>query len=145
MPLWLRIHLQVRERELSSLSPQVNRSLDLGSPEQVRLLRRLRRFWHHGSWAVHVIASHLMLGAVSTAIHEHAGLVGKMFGLTIAGMFHHSECVVSCTSCNLCETWCGCAWKDLHLGQPLYQMVKFKGYCRESRQVAQRVGWRKRS
>jgi hypothetical protein len=48
----------------------------------------------------------------------------KMVGLTIAGMSHHSEYASSCTSCILCETWCGCASKDLLLGQPFRQVVK---------------------
>jgi len=64
-PLWLRIHLQIWKRKLPSLSPEFNSSLNLWRPEEVGLLRGLRRFRHHGSRTVHVVATDLMFGAVA--------------------------------------------------------------------------------
>jgi hypothetical protein len=55
------------------------------------------------------------------------GAMLELVRLTIAGMSHHSGCAFSCTSCILCETWCGCAERDLHLDQPLRQVVKVEG------------------
>lgn len=72
MPLRLRIHLQIGEGKFSSLSPDVDRRLNFWRPEQIGLLRRLRRFWHHGSGTVHVIAPNLMLGAIATMICQCA-------------------------------------------------------------------------
>jgi hypothetical protein len=64
VPLRLWIDAEIRKGELPSLSPEIDRSLNLWRPEQVGLLGRLRRFWHHGSGAVHVVATDLMLRAV---------------------------------------------------------------------------------
>ena len=64
-PLWLGVNSKLWEGELSRLSPEFDRSLNFWCPEQVGLLRRLRRFWHHGSGAVHVITADLVLGAVA--------------------------------------------------------------------------------
>lgn len=64
-PLRLRVDSKLWERELAGLSPEFNGGLDLGCPEQVRLLGRLRRFWNHGSRAIHVVAADLMLCAVA--------------------------------------------------------------------------------
>jgi hypothetical protein len=65
-PLRLRIHPEIRKREFPRLSPVIYRSLDLWRPEQVRLLRGLRRLGHHSSGAIHVIATNLMFRAVPT-------------------------------------------------------------------------------
>jgi hypothetical protein len=43
--------------------------------------------------------------------------------LTIAGMFHHSECASSCTSYNPFGTWYDCALKGLHLVQPFLREI----------------------
>lgn len=64
-PLRLRVYPELWEGELARLSPEVNGGLDLGCPEQVGLLGRLRRFWHHGTGTVHIVAADLMLGAVA--------------------------------------------------------------------------------
>jgi hypothetical protein len=66
MPLWLRIHPKIREWEFSSLSPQFDCSFNLRRPEQVRLLGRLRRFWHHGGRTIHVVATDLVLCTIAT-------------------------------------------------------------------------------
>jgi hypothetical protein len=68
VPLRLRIHAEIRKGELPSLSPEIYRSLNLWRPEQVGLLWRLRRLWHHGSGAVHVVATNLMFRAVPARI-----------------------------------------------------------------------------
>jgi hypothetical protein len=67
-PLRLWVHAKLRERELSRLSPEFDGGLDLGRPEQVGLLGRLRRFRHHGSRAIHVVAADLVLGAVAAGL-----------------------------------------------------------------------------
>ena len=64
-PLRLWVYSELGERELSRLSPEFDGGLDLGRPEQVGLLWRLGRLWHHGSWTVHVVAANLVLGAVA--------------------------------------------------------------------------------
>jgi hypothetical protein len=66
MPLWLRIHPKIREWELPSLSPQFDCGFNLGRPEQVGLLGRLGRFWHHGSRTIHVVATDLVLCTIAT-------------------------------------------------------------------------------
>jgi hypothetical protein len=65
-PFRLWEHSKIREWKISRLSPNFDGSLDLGGPEQIGRLRRLRRFWHHGSRAVHVVAPDLMFGAIAT-------------------------------------------------------------------------------
>jgi hypothetical protein len=64
-PLWLRIHSELGKGKLSRLSPDLDGGLDVGRPEQIGLLRRLRRLWHHGGRAVHIVATDLMLGTVT--------------------------------------------------------------------------------
>lgn len=66
-PLRLRIHSKLRKRELSCLSPQFDGCLDLRSPQQIGLLGRLGRLWHHGSGAVHVVTTNLVFGAITAA------------------------------------------------------------------------------
>jgi hypothetical protein len=66
-PLGLRIHSQFGEGKLSRLAPNLYSRVYLRGPEKIWLLRRLWRFWHGCSRVVHVIATHLMLGAISTA------------------------------------------------------------------------------
>lgn len=73
VPLRLRIHSKIRERKLASLPPEINCGLDLRRPKQIGLLRRLRRFRHHGSRTVHVVAPNLMLSAVLTTGRQYAG------------------------------------------------------------------------
>lgn len=122
-PLWLRIHLQIREGEFSGLSPEFNGSFNLWCPKQVGLLRRLRRFWHHGRRTVHVIATNLMFSAVATSSPLADSLKDELSGLTIAEMSRHSGCASSCKFCILSLTWYGCALRDLHLGQPFRRVV----------------------
>jgi hypothetical protein len=64
-PLWLRVDSKLWEGELSCLSPEFNSGLNLGCPEQVRLLRRLWRFWYDGGRTIHVVAADLMFGAIA--------------------------------------------------------------------------------
>jgi hypothetical protein len=72
-PLGLWVYSKLGERKLSRLSPEFDGGLDLRRPEQVRLLRRLGRFGHHGSWTVHVVAADLMLGAVAAGMKSAYG------------------------------------------------------------------------
>lgn len=64
-PLWLRVDPKFGERKLSSLPPHLDSSFNFRGPEKIGLLRSLRRFRHHGSGAVHVIAPNLVLGAIA--------------------------------------------------------------------------------
>jgi hypothetical protein len=123
-PLRLWVYSKLGERKLSRLSPEFDGGLDLRRPEQVRLLRRLRRFGHHGSWTVHVVAADLMLGAVAASMKSAYKVVDKeVLVLTIAGMFHHSGYAVSCTSCIPFGTWYGCVLMGLHRVRPFFKRI----------------------
>jgi hypothetical protein len=65
-PLWLGVYSKLRKGKFSGLSPDLDGGLDLRRPEQVGLLRRLRRFWNHGGWTVHVVTTDLMFSTVTT-------------------------------------------------------------------------------
>ena len=71
------VYSKLGERKLSRLSPELDGGLDLRRPEQVGLLGRLRRFWHHGSWTVHVVAADLVLGAVAAGMKLACGALTK--------------------------------------------------------------------
>lgn len=120
LPLGLGVDSQLGKGEFASLPPQLDCGLNFWSPEKIGLLGSLRRFRHHGSGAVHVIAPNLVFGtiaAVSTCQclkrPKHAE------GPTIAGMSHHSEYVSSCKSCSPFGTSCDCASRGHRLVQPL--------------------------
>lgn len=64
-PLRLRVHSKLGERKLPRLGPELDGSFDLWSPQQIRLLRRRGRVWHHGCWAIHVVTTNLMFCAIT--------------------------------------------------------------------------------
>lgn len=122
-PFWLRVNSEFREGELSSLPPQLDGGLNLWGPKKIGLLGGLRRFGHHGSGAVHVIAPNLVFGAIAAINVSVLKQARQPHKPTIVGKSHHTGCVSSCKSCSPFGTWCDCASRGLRLVQPLEDVL----------------------